>query len=520
MLLTGLLKSSSSSPSPSSSSSRSSSSSSGAAAAAAAATAAVAVAAARSVADVAAVAAAAAAGDITGGGGGSGGGGGGGGCNGGGTTQGVVGGNGGGGAGGATGGGVGGAGGNGTLYGPAAMGTVIAVATLLIVVTVFGNILVIMSVVQYPPLRSVPNIFIVSLAVADLTVAVGVLPLNVVYNVTGVWMFGGVVCKLWLTCDVLCCTASILNLCAIALDRYRAITQPIAYAQKRTVSRVMWTVALVWLASAVISSPPLIGWNDWPDAFDERTPCALTTHPGYVVYSSMGSFYIPLVVMSVTYLRIYVATRRRLRRRAKQVAMSHNGGGRGQKRVAAAALPAAPVSSKRNAAGRSGKKKAAAVTSEVTGDSPPSSSDEVDPGTTTATTTITTASGTAQQHVPSAGGNTVGVVGKHVNQLLEHKQRISLSKERKAAKTLGVIMGVFVVSWLPFFVIYLFFPFCKTCCPPPKVLITVVTWLGYLNSTVNPIIYTRCNMDFRRSFKRILHMDGGSGGQHHQYQHR
>lgn len=381
---------------------------------------------------------------------------------------------------------------NGTTSGPAAMATVITVATALIVTTVFGNILVIMSVVQYPPLRSVPNIFIVSLAVADLMVAIGVLPLNVVYNVTGVWLFGGVVCKLWLTCDVMCCTASILNLCAIALDRYRAITQPIAYAQKRTVSRVMCTVALVWLASAVISSPPLIGWNDWPDVFDERTPCALTTHPGYVVYSSMGSFYIPLVVMSITYLRIYVATRRRLRRRAKQVAVSHDS----YTRPTAGTGP-----SKKNASGSKKNNRPAAA--EPTGDSA-SSSEEADAAAgTCAVGQAAAAAGDGKR----PGQRPSAAAGKHVNQLLEHKQRISLSKERKAAKTLGVIMGVFVVSWLPFFVIYLFFPFCKSCCPPSKVLVNVVTWLGYLNSTVNPIIYTRCNMDFRRSFKKILHMD-------------
>ncbi|XP_026808974.1 probable G-protein coupled receptor No18 [Rhopalosiphum maidis] len=405
------------------------------------------------------------------------------------------------------------AGNNGTMTGPAAMVTVIAViavTTALIVVTVFGNILVIMSVVQYPPLRSVPNIFIVSLAVADLTVAIGVLPLNVVYNVTGVWLFGGVVCKLWLTCDVLCCTASILNLCAIALDRYRAITQPIAYAQKRTVSRVMWTVALVWIASAVISSPPLIGWNDWPDVFDESTPCTLTTHPGYVVYSSMGSFYIPLVVMSITYLRIYVATRRRLRRRAKQVAVSQDS--RPQRSAVSAALPATAGSScKRKDADADGGGGHAKMTVDAATADSASSSDEVD--------AATNGTGASSDKQRAGRGASVAVraapsMGKHVNQLLEHKQRISLSKERKAAKTLGVIMGVFVVSWLPFFVIYLFFPFCKSCCPPSKVLVNVVTWLGYLNSTVNPIIYTRCNMDFRRSFKKILHMDG-----QHQHQH-
>lgn len=422
-------------------------------------------------------------------------------------------------------------GGNGTMTGTAAMMvTVIVMTTALIVATVFGNILVIMSVVQYPPLRSVPNIFIVSLAVADLMVAIGVLPLNVVYNVTGVWLFGGVVCKLWLTCDVLCCTASILNLCAIALDRYRAITQPIAYAQKRTVSRVMWTVAVVWIASAVISSPPLIGWNDWPDEFDEQTPCALTTHPGYVVYSSMGSFYIPLVVMSVTYLRIYVATRRRLRRRARQVAMSH-GTCVAQHSEVAVAMASAPTIDVGSSAAKNKQQPSATETVDSV-----SSSDEVDGATcsglaggdnghvagtiasasssasatsATVTVTCTTASAAARNRASNKEGRPEKQkqLGKHVNQLLEHKQRISLSKERKAAKTLGVIMGVFVVCWLPFFVIYLFFPFCKSCCPPSKLLINVVTWLGYLNSTVNPIIYTRCNMDFRRSFKKILHMD-------------
>jgi hypothetical protein len=50
-------------------------------------------------------------------------------------------------------------------------------------------------------------------------VAVTVLPLNVAYSVLGRWVFGSTICKMWLTADVLCCTASILNLCAIAVDR-------------------------------------------------------------------------------------------------------------------------------------------------------------------------------------------------------------------------------------------------------------------------------------------------------------
>lgn len=191
------------------------------------------------------------------------------------------------------------------------------VLSVIIVLTIIGNILVILSVFTYKPLRIVQNFFIVSLAVADLTVALLVLPFNVAYSILGRWEFGIHLCKLWLTCDVLCCTSSILNLCAIALDRYWAITDPINYAQKRTVGRVLLLISGVWLLSLLISSPPLIGWNDWPDEFTSATPCELTSQRGYVIYSSLGSFFIPLAIMTIVYIEIFVATRRRLRERAR-----------------------------------------------------------------------------------------------------------------------------------------------------------------------------------------------------------
>uniref|UniRef100_T1GZY1 G-protein coupled receptors family 1 profile domain-containing protein n=1 Tax=Megaselia scalaris TaxID=36166 RepID=T1GZY1_MEGSC len=173
------------------------------------------------------------------------------------------------------------------------------VLSVIIIATIVGNILVILSVFTYKPLRIVQNFFIVSLAVADLTVATLVLPFNVAYSIIGKWVFGIHLCKMWLTCDVLCCTSSILNLCAIALDRYWAITDPINYAQKRTVGRVLFLIAGVWILSLIISSPPLVGWNDWPDDFTSDSPCELTSNRGYVIYSSLGSFYIPLIIMTI-----------------------------------------------------------------------------------------------------------------------------------------------------------------------------------------------------------------------------
>lgn len=197
-----------------------------------------------------------------------------------------------------------------------AIGTAV-ILTLIIILTIVGNILVILSVFTYKPLRIVQNFFIVSLAVADLTVAILVLPLNVAYSIRGRWDFGIHICKMWLTSDVLCCTASILNLCAIAMDRFWAITDPINYAQKRNVGRVLKLIIGVWILSLLISSPPLLGWNDWPDHFDVDTPCTLTQKKSYIIYSSLGSFFIPLIIMTIVYIEIFIATRRRLRERAQ-----------------------------------------------------------------------------------------------------------------------------------------------------------------------------------------------------------
>uniref|UniRef100_A0A8C4PXH3 Adrenoceptor beta 3a n=1 Tax=Eptatretus burgeri TaxID=7764 RepID=A0A8C4PXH3_EPTBU len=72
--------------------------------------------------------------------------------------------------------------------------------------------------------------------------------------------------------------------------------------------------------------------------------------------------------------------------------------------------------------------------------------------------------------------------------------------EHRALKTLGLIMGVFTVCWLPFFIINIIDPFCK--CVPQTILV-LFNWFGYANSAFNPIIYCRSE-DFRAAFRRLL----------------
>ncbi|XP_058840199.1 uncharacterized protein LOC131695720 [Topomyia yanbarensis] len=77
--------------------------------------------------------------------------------------------------------------------------------------------------------------------------------------------------------------------------------------------------------------------------------------------------------------------------------------------------------------------------------------------------------------------------------------------EHKAARTLGIIMGVFLLCWLPFFLWYVITTLCgEESCPCPDVVITLLFWIGYFNSTLNPLIYAYFNRDFREAFRNTL----------------
>ncbi|XP_054713664.1 probable G-protein coupled receptor No18 [Uloborus diversus] len=367
--------------------------------------------------------------------------------------------------------------------------------------TMVGNILVVLSVFTYKPLRNVQNIFLVSLAAADIAVAVFVMPFNVAYNIMGKWVFGLHLCKAWLTCDVLCCTASILNLVAIALDRYWAIHDPINYAQKRTLNRVLFMILGVWSMSLVISVPPLIGWNDWPETFTTQTPCQLTEERGYVVYSASGSFFSPLIIMTVVYIKIFQTARNRIRVKAKAAAnIMKKDADVNVTSAKSLNIPVKTVSS--DVSSRETKTDNSSVNCNSSSiemedkSSTPQNSISKENQDNNATATVDETKEETEVEKPVAAVVTV-------RSYMEQKERICLQKERRAAQVLGIVMGVFVLCWLPFFLMYIILPFCDSCYISGDIM-NFITWLGYLNSALNPVIYTVFNTDFRRSFHNLL----------------
>ncbi|XP_025157605.1 octopamine receptor beta-3R isoform X4 [Harpegnathos saltator] len=84
------------------------------------------------------------------------------------------------------------------------------------------------------------------------------------------------------------------------------------------------------------------------------------------------------------------------------------------------------------------------------------------------------------------------------------QQTKSWRAEHKAARTLGIIMGAFILCWLPFFLWYLTTSLCGETCYCPDTVVSVLFWIGYFNSALNPLIYAYFNRDFRDAFKDTL----------------
>lgn len=191
-------------------------------------------------------------------------------------------------------------------YSPFAAVIITIILILVIVGTIVGNILVCVAVCLVRKLRRPCNYLLVSLAVSDICVAVLVMPMAMLLEIFGTWPFGKMACNLWVSFDVLSCTASILNLCMISVDRYYAITKPLEYGVKRTPKRMIFCVFLVWFLAACISLPPLLILGNQHD----NNSCQVCQNFAYQIYATLGSFYIPLTVMMVVYYKIFRAARK------------------------------------------------------------------------------------------------------------------------------------------------------------------------------------------------------------------
>lgn len=381
---------------------------------------------------------------------------------------------------------------------------------IMIMLIVFGNVLVVIAVFTSRALRAPQNLFLVSLASADILVATLVMPFSLANELMGYWYFGEVWCEIYLALDVLFCTASIAHLCAISLDRYWSITQAIEYNLKRTPRRIKCIIFIVWVIAAVISFPPLITMEK--ENSDETPVCKINNDKWYVISSCIGSFFLPCVIMVLVYVRIYQIAKRRTRappgdrKRNNQpkpdaiaaANLKENGMDGAKDRLCHEKVNGEQnLELKEEAKGEGGvdeeKEEVNGVDIEESSSSDhkmnnPCSIKKKSTKGKTRTSQIKPGDAEVLKRAPSTKGS---------------RWKGRQNREKRFTFVLAVVIGVFVICWFPFFFTYMLMTLCESC-PVPITLFKFFFWFGYCNSALNPIIYTIFNNDFRRSFKKIL----------------
>lgn len=298
---------------------------------------------------------------------------------------------------------------------------------LIMVATIFGNLLVITAVYLYHRLRRMTNFFIISLAISDLFVALIHLPLRIDQSVhNNNWCFDkapGIVttCAYWIVMDTVFSSASMCNLVVISIDRFLAITKPFHYQRRMTKKVGFSLIAFVWVYAMLWGALSLIDWTAGPEnnphitvtwsPSHERT-CGKNDRIYYTVAMAVA-FFLPLLIVIVTYSCVF--------------------------RVAF-------------------------------------------------------------------------IQAKAVASLDPTKGKRHILRELKATKTIAVVIGVFIVCWLPSFILIVMSLWCVHCFDPfitnralsYAIRITFLFVLPVMNSSLNPLIYTLFNKEFRSAFSRML----------------
>ncbi|XP_070172293.1 5-hydroxytryptamine receptor 2A [Polyergus mexicanus] len=395
-----------------------------------------------------------------------------------------------------------------------------------------GNILVCLAVGLDRKLHNVTNYFLLSLAVADLLVSLFVMPLGAIPGFLGYWPFGVVWCNVYVTCDVLACSASIMHMCFISLGRYLGIRNPLRTRHTSTKRVVGFKIAAVWLLAMLISSSiTVLGIINPLNIMPEPRKCVINNR-AFFVFGSLIAFYIPMIVMVTT----YVLTVQLLRKKARFAAEPEGDhfrrlGGRyaSAKTSSSTASSSSAIATMRSSSSSTRLIRTSGCNAEKESDkcggvrrvlphlkltvngagSPatgPRLKSKMDQATQTPeniareTRNFTLRALKLQLNVTPNNLNLRFLAGRAKKRSLAAN---AVATEQKASKVLGLVFFTFVLCWGPFFLLNIFFAACPTCSVPTHVIDTFL-WLGYVSSTINPIIYTIFNRTFRAAFIRLL----------------
>ncbi|KAF4088872.1 hypothetical protein AMELA_G00059670 [Ameiurus melas] len=336
-----------------------------------------------------------------------------------------------------------------------------AVMLLLIGVIVLGNALVILAFKTDRSLRRQSNYFLLNLAISDFLVGAFCIPVYLPYILTGKWMLGRGLCKLWLVMDYLLCTASVFNIVLISYDRFLSVTRAVSYRARQGMTRsALAKMAAVWVLAFLLYGPAILLWEvvTGESHVPEDECFAEFFHTWYFLLSaSTLEFFFPFLSVAFFNLSIYRSIRERRLRYQQDLCFPKNRGMTSPKherlRLVTYICRGSLVTKKKKP--------------ETEGD----------------------------RCSPSAG--------RIDTRSIRSTQCTRLIQDKKIAKSLAVIVCVFAVCWAPYTLLMIIRAACRGHCVSHH-WYEVTFWLLWLNSAINPFLYPLCHSSFRRAFAKIL----------------
>ncbi|NXO08029.1 ACM2 protein, partial [Oriolus oriolus] len=426
---------------------------------------------------------------------------------------------------------------------------IVLVAGSLSLVTIIGNILVMVSIKVNRHLQTVNNYFLFSLACADLIIGIFSMNLYTLYTVIGYWPLGPVVCDLWLALDYVVSNASVMNLLIISFDRYFCVTKPLTYPVKRTTKMAGMMIAAAWVLSFILWAPAILFWQfivGGRTVPDGDCYIQFFSNPAVTFGTAIAAFYLPVIIMTVLYWQISRASKSRIKKGKKEAAQN-------QETVSPSLVQGKIVKPNNNNIPTSrdglehskiqnGKTSEETVTENCVQGEKESSNDSTSVSVVASNmkedeaTKDARQASASQDHLKaenskltcirivtksqkgdcSAPTNTtveiVGANGEEKQNSVARKivkmtkqpakKKPPPSREKKVTRTILAILLAFIITWTPYNVMVLINSFCTSCIP--NTVWTIGYWLCYINSTINPACYALCNATFKKTFKHLL----------------
>ncbi|XP_041467627.1 histamine H3 receptor-like [Lytechinus variegatus] len=345
---------------------------------------------------------------------------------------------------------------------------IIVIYGFLIMITVVGNLFVIISYAQDRKLRQRPaNLIILNLAIADFIVGSVSLPVNLTGIVSGRWLFGQFVCRLYCIVDYVAVYMSVVIIVFISIDRYLIVAKPIKHRSLVTRKRVRYAVIPAWIIYFIWCSLTSFGWTTFgerneTDDYLHECEMEFTVNPIITLIHCLIGFFIPFSSIVFLNVLIFINVKRQF---DKFPVVAFN---------------------------RSSDENNGTNTLPIKRENYGNDSCELKPSSSKGTTmNINTVSKEADLNATP------------INTKFDQFTNARLQKNKIIAKKLAIVVLVFGICCLPYEICIALNSFCKEKCISDLVL-EITENIQWANSGINPILYAFTDIQFRHNFVRLI----------------